>query len=210
MTLTQMIERIQQEFPDINGNEIILELNKSYEDITSQTDICKVYQDIDTTNLTNTYDLGNLNNKINGKRILEIRFLDSDKVDVTQTEQLKWELGDTGVLKFYNYYNEEISSMTPAYIRIYYSYLPEDMSTTTDEPDFLSHLQDYIIYDTLEKFHAVRPTIRRVFRDESVAMTKDFESIRYYNAKAKEILIKAKKYANSMTTVQGSSKESQY
>jgi hypothetical protein len=113
---------------------------------------------------------------------------------------------------FYDYYGTlQITQPTSiAKIRIYYSFIPNDLTAGSNIPDIPDSLQDGIIYDVLEKFHQSAPTIMKKFTDGSTALVKDWDSIKYYNAKYKERIIDAKRYINSWTTEQSNSKANKY
>lgn len=208
MNLTQIIERIQQEFPNKQVTEIILEVNKSYRDFASKSEVCVTYTDI--TSFNTCVDLNtDLDFPIDGKKIKDVNFLDANGAEISSS--LRFEITETGQMYFY--YGNTVQTSLPTSvekIRIYYSYVPNKLSLPTDEPDMPTELQDGIIYDVLEKFLQTAPTMMKKFSDGSTMLVKDWDSIKYYNAKYKEKIIDAKKYINSWTTMQSNSKADRY
>jgi len=199
MTLKRILERIQREFPDIKGVELVEDINEIQKDFCTETDILKKSGNLTIVTDTVTYTLSTAFTTLD--KILRIDFLDSTGALVSETDTLKIDIKPDGKITFYDYYGDTITTIptTIATITFYYTYFPAVLVITalTASPEIPDQLHEGLIYGELARLYSRIPTIMKTFQDGSIARTKDFQSIQYNEAKYKEYTIKAKKMANA-------------
>lgn len=198
MTLGRIIERIQREFPDVKGAEIVEDINDIQKDYCIETEILKTSGNITIVANTVTYNL--LTEFPTLDKVLRVDFLDSSGEPVGETDELKMDIKPDGNVTFYDFYGDVISSIgdTVATIKFYYSYTPATLviGTLTASPDTPSQLHDGLVYGELARLYARIPTTIKTYPDGSTAKAKDFNSVQFNEAKYREYVIKGKKLAN--------------
>lgn len=197
MTLQRILERIQREFPDVKGAEIVEDLNDIQKDYAIETEILRTSGNITVVANTVSYTLTTEFSTLD--KVLRVDFLDSTGALVDEEDTLKMDIKPNGVVTFYDYYGDAITEIpTGTTIRVYYSYTPATLviGTLTASPDIPSQLHDGLVYGELARLYSRIPTMVKTFQDGSTSKVKDFNSVQFNEAKYREYVIKGKKLAN--------------
>lgn len=197
MTLLQLIEEIQQHFPDVGRKQIVKDLNKAYKLFCHTTRLPVKQGNLTIVSNTVEYDL--MTEFTDLDFIKAILFKDSDDAVVDKTTELQFTILNKKI-KFYDFYGTSITSISSdvAIITFIYVYVPEDLEEDSDEPVIGVEFHDALIYKVLEKYYLTFFTITKQSGDNSVMRVKDFNSAQAFAGKYKELEIEGKKTANSI------------
>lgn len=179
MTYHNMIEILQQTFPDIQAKQMLLDLNianklfcKQTSLLRSEVEISPVVNQVEYT-IPTTVDL-----------IYAIKFKDSLGRYVEVEDNLKYEIKSSAI-KFYDRFGDTITTIpiTIAKIVLICSLIPTTITSATIEssPSFPEDFHEALIEDLFEKY------ARRKGKVELCQMAQ---------GKYKMLRIEAKKYAN--------------
>lgn len=192
MTLNQMVEFIQQDYPQYGFTQLKIMLNQAYKEFCRRTGILRksyTFPNIDTweiieTNwedytITVSYAIPSTIDEIT-----EVRWLNEaeEYVSFDDTGLLGYEVKD-GVLKLYYQYTEGFNvAGINAYqnVEVLYKAIPEDLSDVDDSTEFDSVFDDALIARVMHRL---------------ATRAKDATANMYY-AEWKDLLLEGKRKAN--------------
>jgi len=197
MTILQILELCKEEIPQAGHTQILAELNQVIADFTHETRIYKRTGSITIVANTVAYTLSTEMTDIDGELILDVYFKDSTGELVDETDTLKYSVIN-GVIRFYDYYREAITSIDDGVSTISTVYVAKVSTKTASDTitEIPVQFHQGLLDGTLARLYKRYPTIERVYPDGSKALTKDLQIAQYNQGLYEKSRLAGKKYAN--------------
>lgn len=196
MTLLQIIENIKQHFPDVGRKQMVIDINSVYFKFAHETRLLKKSADLTIATNTVAYTLATEFTDMDGELITKIEYKDSGGDLVDDTDTLKHEI-NTGVITFYDYYGDVISSVTTDHIAsatFHYVYVPTVLEDDSDEPLIDTQYHDALVYGVLTKYYSTFPTVM-VVQDQVIRQV-NLNLANHFRGMYKELEISGRRKAN--------------
>lgn len=195
MTVFQMLEKVQKQFPQIGFTEFLIDLNSVYKTFCHETRILKKYESYTPIANTISFILSDEFPDIDGNLVYRIDCLSAGEF-VSTSSSLQYNI-DTGVITFFDYTGEQITTIADIdEIKFYYVAIPDDLINNTDEPEIDSQFHQALLYALLEQYYATYTVTTGITKDGTQLIGKDLQSANYYAGKYKQLELVAKRKAN--------------
>ena len=147
MTLKQMVEEVLMTFPDYTETMIKLDLNRVYKDFCYKTRILRKQGDLEVVVNTVEYTLPTHFQELVWVKLMDTTAVESTTVVTYRIEGTK--------IKFFDEYSEDLTTLpsTAAKIRLYYVYIPTDLTSLTGSPLILEMFHGALIEGVYEKYY---------------------------------------------------------
>ena len=175
MTTKQIVEQILEVFPQYTETLVKLDVNRVYKDFCYKTRILKKQGDLEVVVNTVEYTL-----PTDFQELVWVKLMNSNTVENTTVVTYRIE---GGKIKFFDEYSEDLTTLPSGAtkIRLYYVYIPTDLSALTGSPVIPDMFREALIEGVYEKY----------YRRQGI-LQQHGASKQYY----KEAVIEGKRYAN--------------
>jgi len=202
MTTIEMIDSVRQLFPSIGETQIVLEIDRAQKKFCRKTKVLKKVGSLATLTSKAYWDCPSDFVELYEVELYDSAYAPLNKVD----EDLDWYIdGQTtaskyiGQLRFYSTNGTEISTIPTSisYILTRYAVTPTTLATRATALEVVEDDQTEGIFAlVLESFYARTPQPLGVDRGGNPVMGINFNAVKYWAAKAKEIEIDTKRWVN--------------
>ena len=208
MTTLEMYESVQQLFPDLGQTQIILEIDRAQKKFCRKTKVLKEIGTLATLTSKAYWDI-----PAGLVELYEVELYDSSYAPLHKVdEDIDWYVdGDTaagkigGQLRFYSTSGTEISTIPTSitYILTRYAKLPTTLATVATALDVTDDdLTEGIFASVLESFYARIRLPLGTDRGGNAVVGIDSKMVAYWQAKAREIELDAKKWINKLDSTE--------
>jgi hypothetical protein len=191
MTIQRSVEEINQIFPDVKEAQIVYDLDTAQKDFCFETEYLQDVASLSDPTGGIAWDLPS-----DYRAFKKLLFYDVNGNPLYLKDYyIKYEI-DNGVLYFRSVGEDVITTLPADFTTVYLMYYKRP-STLTSVGDAFSVLDEHILgvqAKIFETYFARYPVPTLNYRTGEVVKLRDLASVKYWNAKAKEIEIKAKRY----------------
>lgn len=196
MTLKNMVETVQQIFPNIGETQVVHEIDKAQKDFCRRTGILRKLFKLTDIDTKSSWELP--------EKVVEIDevlpFNDEGQPCYFSMYNISW-LVEDGMLRFYSYDGttlENLSDFGNVYVRAVV--IPDTISTVSDTLEIDEDFHEYLLNYVFERFYSSFPV--EVLTQSGVVKTRDWQAVKYHAAKYLEGIKEGKRRKNSEGTTQ--------
>lgn len=197
MTIQKSIEDINQIFPMVRGAQIIADLDKAQKDFVDETFYLETYYSLNNISSNTTWLLPTFFNSLK-----EVLFYDSNGNPLYKEDfKIDYEI-EFGNLYFKSTTAEPLVNIPAgiSYILIGFYQKPFSLTSIADSFSVNDEHIDGIVAKVYAKYYS-RFSVDVTTRTGELIKTRDFNAVRYWEGKAQEYRIKAKRWVNKKNDV---------